>query len=1004
MGQSDAAWQVLGQQVLMQSMAIPAELLTRKPGDPPALLDKYAAPLQKLATGTAFSELSAAEQALFAEAGKIPYNLDAWDGYGVERETILQSALGLGKRLISLAGDTHNAWAGVLDTMAPGTLPAGTVAGVEFATPGVTSPGLEKYFPGDDAYIRGKYPAVDGLDGLFSGYVSGLKYADLNRRGFLDLTVTAEEAQGNFQLLNGFDVNSGASQWSSETVVATRDFNLNVNRQISWEPTWRELDLVLGVAVDGAGTVTRLNPASYASVPREGVQFADVSIQGSDAADRIFVGVGSVVDAAGGSDELFNTDSQGGNRLIGGLGYDTFYLNASNDVVIGGLLISDATGPRSSIAYPTAAIIDKTPDKFYILSDAITSDTSRVSIVDYEIGIDQAFIDGKTVSANWQLAKEELLKAGVSINAAPTLTEAATGATLNLVPGVNALIAPSATYGQDPDGDQLSLVVLHGPDWITNDGTNISIKTPKGLKAEDVAALDLELGFYDGKAITPFSPTLVFKEAPPQPANTSVLGVTTPTGEVKSFALRHYGGDFKPEKSAELMDVGEKVNTDDTSYDKHVSEAKVTLSERALNFEADIEEKISAFNVGVDLGAFINTLPAASKHLTYYSIDSLGKVVPFTYNARTREGARFYDRSGDGVTDFVSLTLIDGGVGDKDGEANGTIVDPSTVGSVDLDPVLQVGALSILKASDPINTSASASFFLKASLQTLPSSANQIGYLVLEESQVASAASLDLDTIRKQSQILFSTLENSDVMLPSGTTFTKDILLLNNQNVRFFEVADGTLDQLTSSMDPRLSFFTATLMSQSSAEFSSSSGVRFILNLQDSNQGLSALIGQEQGTAAVLDFSSFTTGEAVQGTLHMGREASFDSVTGFYRTLDSSGSVRTASGAVLRPEDDPVAYRLEAIRAENRVDSLSGMSIGNKQTSSKAIALSETTFLAPFAQVNGNTFFGFAAANTDKISHFRVLGTNMFGLEDMLGGGDRDFDDNVLVFKFDTIA
>ena len=303
---------------------------------------------------------------------------------------------------------------------------------------------------------------------------------------------------------------------------------------------------------------------------------------------------------------------------------------------------------------------------------------------------------------------------------------------------------------------------------------------------------------------------------------------------------------------------------------------------------------------------------------------------------------------------------------------------------------------------DPANTSAAASFFLKASLQTLPSTANQIGYLLLEESQVASAASLDLDTIRKQSQILFSTLENSDVMLPSGTTFTKDILLLNNQNVRFFEVADGTLDQLTSSMDPRLSFFTAALMNQSSAEFSSSSGVRFILNLQNSNQGLSAMIGQEQGTAAVLDFSSFTTGETVRGTLHMAREASFDSVTGFYRTLDSMGSVRTASGDVLRPED--VGYSAAAIRADNRVDSPSGMTIGNKQTTSKSIELSETTFLAPFAQVNGNTFFGFAAANTDKISHFRVLGTNMFGLEDILGGGDRDFDDNVLAFKFDTVA
>ena len=732
------------------------------------------------------------------------------------------------------------------------------------------------------------------------------------------------------------------------------------------------------------------------------MQLADVTIQGSDGADRIFAGVGSLIDAAGGSDELFNTVSQGGNRLVGGFGYDSFYLNASNDVVIGGLLISDASGPRSSISYPTAAIIDETPDKFYILSDAVAGDTSKVSIVDYEIGIDQAFIDGKAVSGNWQLAKEELLKAGVSINAAPILTEAATGATLNLVPGVNALIAPSATYGQDPDGDQLSLVVLRGPDWITNDGTNISIKTPKGLKAEDVAALDLELGFYDGKAITPFSPKLLFKEAPQQPANTSVLGVTTSTGEVKTFALRHYGGNFNPNKSAELMGTGEKVNKKDKSYDDHVSTAKVTLSERALNFEADIEKKILAFNVGVDLGAFINTLPAASKRLTYYTIDSQGRVAPFTYNPRTGEGARFYDRSGDGVADFVSLKLIDGGDGDKDGEANGTIVDPSTVGTAELDPGLQIGALSILKASDPTNTSAAASFFLKASLQTLPSTANQIGYLLLEESQVASAASLDLDTIRKQSQILFSTLENSDVMLPSGTTFTKDILLLNNQNVRFFEVADGTLDQLTSSMDPRLSFFTAALMNQSSAEFSSSSGVRFILNLQNSNQGLSALIGQEQGTAAVLDFSSFTTGETVRGTLHMAREASFDSVTGFYRTLDSMGSVRTASGDVLRPED--VGYSAAAIRADNRVDSLSGMTIGNKQTTSKSIELSETTFLAPFAQVNGNTFFGFAAANTDKISHFRVLGTNMFGLEDILGGGDRDFDDNVLAFKFDTVA
>ena len=995
MGQSKAAWQVLGQQVLMQSMAVPAELLLNAGNL--SLLDKYAAPLQKLATGTAFAELSAGEQALFAEAGKIPYNLDAWDGYGVERETILQTALAQGKRLISLAGDTHNAWAGVLDTMAPGSKPAGTVAGVEFATPGVTSPGLEKYFPGADGYLRSKYPSVDGLDGLFRGYVSGLEYADLNRRGFLDLTITADEARGSYQLLGSVDPNSGVSQWSTETVVATRDLNLSVNQLMGWDPAWRELDLVLGVALDKGGNPTRLNPESYASVPRAGVQLADITVVGSQGSDRIFAGVGSLVDAAGGGDELFNTESQGGNQLIGGLGSDDFYLDAAKDVVIGGRLVSDASGPRASIPFPKAAVVDQTADHFYILSDP-TSSTNRLSILDFEIGIDQAFIDGKPVSENWQKAKSDLLNAGIEINAAPILNSQSTPASITFVPGVNIFISPSSAYAQDPDGDRLSLIVLRGPDWISNEGSSISVKTPRNLKAEDLQTLDLELGLYDGKAIVPYRPRLAFQAAPPQVDTGSPLVVIKPNGDIKNLNIARFGGAFNSDKSPQLNEVVNKVNSSDASYSEHVTSAGVSLADRALDFEADVEEQLSSFSIGVDLSAFVNTLPTISKHLTYYSIDSQGKVAPLTYNPLKGGGARFYDRNGDTEADFVSLKLIDGGYGDKDGTVNGTIVDPSTVGTAELDPVLQIGALSILKASDPTNTTAAASFFLRATLEALPSTANQIGYLVLEESQVASADSLDLATIRRQSQILFSTLENNDLVLPSGTTFTKDILLLNNQSVRFFEVVDGTLDQ----SDPRLNFFSGSLRNQSSSQFSSVSGVRFILDLQTSNQGLSAMIGQEQGTAAVLDFTAFSATETVRGTLHMGREANYDSVIGFYRTVDASGSVRTATGSILRPED--VGYSSAAIRTDNRVDSLSGLSVGNKLTSSKDITLSETTFLAPFAQVNGNTFFGFAAANTDRISHFRMLGTNMFGLEDFLGGGDRDFDDNVMVFRFDTVA
>jgi len=510
MATSNAAWQVLGQQVLMQSMAVPAELLLNA-GDP-ALLDKYAAPLQKLATGTAFADLTAAEKALFSEAGKIPYNLDAWDGYGVERETILQSALGLGKRLISLAGDTHNAWAGVLDTMtSAGSKPAGTVAGVEFATPGVTSPGLEKYLPGADAYIRSKYPAVDGLDGLFSGYVSGLKYADLNHRGFLDLTVTPEQAVGNFQFIDGVNAQTAQSQWASETVVAASDLSLSIQPEaspvINWQPGWREVDLAFGMAVDAQGAQTLLDPAAFATLPRVGVQLADVTLQGSEGSDRIFAGVGSRVDAAGGNDELFNTDSQGDNLLVGGIGSDDFFLNAAKDVVIGGSLIAD---PLYLGMPAVIALADREVDQFYINSSD-SSGLGPLRILDYEQGIDQLLVDGVALQGDWQVIQKQLQDLNVEVNAAPQLNIPNVAITLNGGAEINQDLA---AYCTDLDGDNLQIVKLEGPDWVSISGTILKATLPVELTPAQLAATKLVLGLSDGKAITSFSPTFTLN-APP---------------------------------------------------------------------------------------------------------------------------------------------------------------------------------------------------------------------------------------------------------------------------------------------------------------------------------------------------------------------------------------------------------------------------------------------------------------------------------------------------------
>ncbi|MFZ2124071.1 MAG: alkaline phosphatase D family protein [Rhodoferax sp.] len=211
MAASNATWQVLGQQVLMARMSFPVSVLSAlNPSDtsPSALAAGQQAITDYLtAKGTAAANpaaLTDAQKALLdpAKNPKLGYNLDAWDGYPVEREVLLTSAQKLGKKLVVLAGDTHNAWSSRL------TLMDGTVVGQEFATPSISSPGLE-------AYLATLPPAE--AQKIFLGVVDDLKYADTARRGFLRMTFTPTEAKGTWHFVSTiksrtYTVDASASQ------------------------------------------------------------------------------------------------------------------------------------------------------------------------------------------------------------------------------------------------------------------------------------------------------------------------------------------------------------------------------------------------------------------------------------------------------------------------------------------------------------------------------------------------------------------------------------------------------------------------------------------------------------------------------------------------------------------------------------------------------------------------------------------------------------------------
>ena len=179
---SPAKWQVLGQQVLMGRMNIPAELLRS-----PSKMGELVAIKLRMDAGD--PTLTEEEQTRVLSA--VPYNLDAWDGYAYEREVIFGLVKQLDKDLIVLAGDTHNAWANNL------TDRVGDAVGVEFAAPSVTSPGLESYLNlGDDPVALGQ--AEFG----FTTLINDLQYMNISQRGYLTVTLTPEKAEGEWIFVN----------------------------------------------------------------------------------------------------------------------------------------------------------------------------------------------------------------------------------------------------------------------------------------------------------------------------------------------------------------------------------------------------------------------------------------------------------------------------------------------------------------------------------------------------------------------------------------------------------------------------------------------------------------------------------------------------------------------------------------------------------------------------------------------------------------------------------
>ena len=200
---STAAWQVLGQQVLMGRMNIPAEIipdLGKRTPEVAGLVDELTEIKQRV--------LRDDPSVTQGERGRIntvlPYNLDAWDGYPAEREVVLGAAYSADKNLVVLAGDTHNGWASNLKDA------EGNQVGIEFATASVSSGGLETYLKLEEGQAEELARDLEVL-------IDGLVYSNTKDRGYMIVSFTAKEAQSEWIYVDTvrkleFDEKSSASK------------------------------------------------------------------------------------------------------------------------------------------------------------------------------------------------------------------------------------------------------------------------------------------------------------------------------------------------------------------------------------------------------------------------------------------------------------------------------------------------------------------------------------------------------------------------------------------------------------------------------------------------------------------------------------------------------------------------------------------------------------------------------------------------------------------------
>ncbi len=273
-----------------------------------------------------------------------------------------------------------------------------------------------------------------------------------------------------------------------------------------------------------------------------------------------------------------------------------------------------------------------------------------------------------------------------------------------------------------------------------------------------------------------------------------------------------------------------------------------------------------------------------------------------------------------------------------------------------------------------------------------------------------------------------------DIAKPIFTSLAGDFLNKVNQEFsidpnktyQFFEIQDGSISsakqQIAGGKIPtNLLFSTPDANGNSQIKVTSNSnndGYKVSVNADElvlnvvklAGADVNSPIGTKSQTAPegrTIDLTDFV-GQTLKADITTTSSAAYTNNIGFYAVEDSIGTIKLADGSFVKPGD--ANYAIEAIKSAltnslqaGKTDSKLDQSIAGGKIYAPVV-VTQGTF-ADFAAKNPtniggannvHAYFNYLGANSDNVDHFRLIGNNTFGVEDMYGGGDRDFNDLVV--------